>query len=67
MLNQINSTAPQGKIPDVYTPSLTALNESIAMEGFNNFVKTSSIAQDSDEITKIALYLEHLSIQKKQK
>lgn len=51
--------------PNVYTPSLMALNEQIAMDAFHNFVAGSQVAQGMDEGGKIAFYLEYLQ-QKKQ-
>lgn len=47
---------------NVYTPSLEAINEQIAMEAFHNFINLSPIAMDLDEAGKIALYLENKKI-----
>ena len=62
-MNQLSPKSNSGQpnyAPNVYTPSLEALNESIAMEAFNNFIRTSPLAKDLDEAGKIGLYLDYL-------
>lgn len=46
------------QIPNVYTPSLMAKNEAIALTEFDEFIANSKVAQDMTDDQRIEFFLE---------